>query len=193
MADSQFKKKLFAAPGGKSQNKILLLSLKPEEYDKKSFAAACGLAGVPGIYVTMGKLWRDINDQMQKQGIDTSNFYWIGGTGVGFWSKDSTLKGKVAENVTLLEGPTALMHLHMAIDMLVATRKYQYLFFDSVNVMADNNKQAAVENFFVLLAKKMKAAGIAVVYVYVDQGEAQKVLPVLSALADSTLKAKDVK
>ena len=87
---SKLAKKLLAA-GGKGS--ILLLAFKPSEYLQAGLRAASGLSGASCIYVSMGRLWREVNEALEKMGADTSKFYWIGGTGVGFWSKDSALKG----------------------------------------------------------------------------------------------------
>jgi hypothetical protein len=192
MGESQLSKKLFFKAGGKPRGRMLLLFLKQEEYEKKSFSAACKLAGTPGIYISMGKLWRDIHDKMEDEKVDDSKFYWIGGTGVGFWSRDPSLKGKIAGNVTLLEGPTALFHLTMTLDLLIPTGKYKYVYLDSVNVLADKNPKKNVEKFLQLLAKKLKARGMAGIYVCVDEGEAKKLLSALSTLCDATLTAKEI-
>lgn len=192
MASTGLLSRLFPGFGENKAGKVRLLIVSPADYEKTAAKAAKMLSGTPTIYACIGRLWRDTNDMAEKAGADTSEFHWIGASGVGFWSHDHTLRGKQAENVTLIEGPTALVHLSMVMDLLLQGKKYDCAVIDSVDAMLAKNKPATALKILEITAKKLRAAGIAGIFICSGK-ESAKSMGALEKFCDGKITAKDLK
>ncbi len=107
----------------------------------------------PGVYVTLNKLFSNVESELKKSGIDTRMIIFIDAV-----TKTAGGKTEKTDSCLFIGSPENLSDISIAMDQAVRAiiSKEKFVFFDSLSTLLIYNDAAAVARFIHFLAGKMR-------------------------------------
>ena len=135
---------------------IALATISARAYQKANIGIIKELVGeqnTPGVYVTLSKPFKTVEQTFKKQGIDTRMILFIDAI-----TKTVSKEVEKTENCLYIGSPENLSDISLAMDQAVRSlpSKNKFVFFDSLNVLLMYNEVGTVARFIHFLASKMR-------------------------------------
>ena len=169
----------------KKEKNIILVVSKSKDYFEKNTAVLKHLVNnlnLSGIYVTLNKGSKTIKAFLEKNKVDLSKLYFIDAA--------SNIGTDVPpeKNITFIKhGQYALTEISLVISTLCNTRKYDFLFFDSLSTILIYHDLTTAEKFSHYLISKLKQNYISGIILSVSEGAAKDLIPSISQFCDKTI------
>ncbi|MEK6984257.1 MAG: ATPase domain-containing protein [Nanoarchaeota archaeon] len=140
-----------------------------------------------GIYVSLNKGYDDVIRNLKEQGTDVSKLYFIDGI------TRTSDKDKKADNCTFITSPQALTELSLAITTATNTKKFDFLFLDTINTLLIYNDLKTTERFTHYLIAKIRAANVSAILLSLEEESANKLIPIITPFCDDCIDIRDLK
>ena len=128
--------------GDIERNRFLLILLNEEMYMDKIAKIAESMGKDKKIcYVCLSKPYKDVCDELKKNGIETKRFYFIDALSSHY------RKMRPAGNCTFLTSPTNLLEIKFAISKAVKEKKCDAVVFDTISTMLIYQQSSKIVKF----------------------------------------------
>lgn len=178
----EYKKKLKAL-----REYIVLATVGPEKYQETNLALVRHMTKeekVPGVYVTLNKPFKTMQDIFKKAGINTGMIIFIDAV-----TKTSGGKLEKKDNCLYIGNPENLSDISIAMDQAVTAlpSKEKFVFFDSLNTLLLFNSLPTVARFIHFLAGKMRSWGVKGIIISLEKKAHKELVDELSQYCDLKL------
>ncbi len=135
---------------------IILASVPAKEYQKANLEMIRELIeneNTPGVYVTLSKPFKTVEQAFKKAAIDTRMILFIDAV-----TKTAGGEAKKTDNCLYIGSPENLSDISLAMDQAVRSlpSKDKFVFFDSLSVLLMYNEVSTVAKFIHFLVSKMR-------------------------------------
>ena len=168
----------------KKKSEIVLIRTNSEKYNAVIDAALYTIVNkikFNGIYVTMNLGYDEINDRLKESKVNTSKIYFIDGISSKMTEKPS------ADNLDLLQGPSSLTELSLAMTEAANTGKFNFILLDSLTTMLIYNDTRTTQRFAHFILSKMRNLGIGGIIFAIDSKEASEIIPSIASFCNKTI------
>lgn len=168
---------------------ISLIVSKPDEYQKVSINLVRDMTSnkkMAGVYVTLGRPFKAIEENLKKEKINTKTMIFIDGI-----TLSSSIEGqsKKEGHCVYIQSPQSLTDLSIAINEAINSlpSKDKFLLFDSLSTLLIYNKAESVIKFMHFLTSRIKLWGIKGIILSVDSSTSYETISQISMFVDQVL------
>ncbi len=182
MAVAPAKKLVKLANELKNQKNVYFINSQNPKSNEQLLSILLNSQKLRGIYVTLNKGCLDIADTLKKNKVDISKVYFIDAI-----SRNAGAK-KIDVSCTYVSSPQALTELSLAIMTLVESKKFDFLYLDSLSTLLVYNDSHTTEQFIHYVIGKLKAHQIGMLVISLKgDPESARLFPILSQFADGSI------
>lgn len=163
---------------------IALATVSAKNYQKTNIALVKHFTQdkkIPGVYVTLNKPFENIENALEKAGVDTKMIIFID-------SVTKTAGGKISKtkHCLFIGNPENLSDISIAMDQAVRALpgKDKFLFFDSLSTLLLYNSVPTVARFIHFLAGKMRVWKVKGIVISLERKEDRDLIEELSQFCD---------
>lgn len=164
----------------KAEKKIYIFELKYQDYHHMTAAILKKITNLKmrGIYVTLNTSYPRIKENLEAQGIDTSELFFI--------DCISKLTGNASktDSCVFVESPSSLTDMSIALTAATSSGKFDFLLIDSMNTLLLYNDIKTVEKFAHYMISKLRDLDMGGIILAVDDENSKKLLPIISQFCD---------
>ena len=139
-----------------------------------------------GIYVSLNKGYESVIENLKEKGVEISKLYFIDGI------TRTIDKEKEAENCTFVPNPGALTELSLGIATAAKTKKFDFLFLDSINTLLIYNDLKTTEKFTHYLTAMIRSANIGGILLSLDEESSNKLIQIITQFCDDSIDMRNL-
>lgn len=166
----------------KKERNVYFVNSQNPKSNEKLLSLLLNSQKLHGIFVSLNKGIIDIVAGLKKNKIDISKVYFIDAASKNVNAKKNDLP------CTYISNPQALTELSLAIMTLVESKKYDFIYLDSLSTLLVYNDSHTTERFIHYLIGKLKANKIGMLVLSIkNDPESAKIYPILAQFADGSI------
>lgn len=168
------------------QKPIECFEVSPEKYNQLVDDAIEFLSvkkKLSGIYVSINKPVPTLMKYFDEKKIDYSKIFFIDAISGSSSGKKEEKKGYI-----VISNPSALTELSVEISAAIETKKYDYLFFDTVSTLLIYNHPKRCLQFCHYVMKTLRANNVKGIMLFVESQMEKEVFVELSPVSDKAVK-----
>ena len=190
MNETKFEKSLQNKLASVAKKKGIYLIISPPNKYKSVNATVLKYYTVKkkknGIYVSLNKGYESVIENLKEQGVEISRLYFIDGI------TRTIDKEKEAKNCTFISNPGQLTELSLAITTAANTKKFDFLFLDSVNTLLIYNDLKTTEKFTHYLTARIRSSNIGGIILSLDEESSNKLIPIIIPFCDDSIDMRNL-